>query len=148
MKRFLPCMLALACLFSIAATPATAQERPLYADGDGVTISSSSFFVECVSICQATHFGQSLLDFEVRVSDLKNGLLHTQDALMGAANGDAVFMTIDAARDPNTGLYIGTLTITGGVGRFAGARGGADVIILFDDQFSSFRFVLDGTIDF
>ena len=49
-----------------------------------------------------------------------------------AANGDRLFATSAVDFDVDTGIAIGTLTFTGGTGRFQDATGSADVMFVLD----------------
>jgi len=146
MFRFVP-RFAVVLLLVMAGTlaPATAGERPFNASGAGVIdIASNSLFAIGF---EATHLGKANFYGNFYPS-LDNSQPIFVPAFFYAANGDALFAIGTADFDVDTGIAIGTLTFTGGTGRFQDANGSADMMIDFDEDFSSFFFLIDGSIDY
>jgi hypothetical protein len=64
-----------------------------------------------------------------------------------AANGDQIFFIGEGEFTSSTSA-MGTATITGGTGRFAGATGGADFMDVSDTSLEHIDQTFDGTIRF
>ena len=149
MQRFTFSSFALVCVLLGVAAPAYAEDRPFYADGEGAQLLGSGHPVTFIGNGNATHFGLALLGFDVNRDALNRlGELRVSSALLGAANGDGVFVDIDVVLDPSTGLAVGTLTFRGGTGRFKDATGSADIMLLFGTRYESFAFLIDGMINY
>ena len=143
----------LVCALLGLAAPARAGERPFYAEGEAIRVSSGHterYFGDT----EVMHFGLARLVFEARSSALyppEEGVdprVVVTSAFLLAANGDQLFLDVDVELDPDTGIAVGTLTFAGGTGRFADAAGTADVLLLFGDRYRSFDFLIAGTIDY
>jgi hypothetical protein len=97
----------------------------------------------------ATHLGQSSVTWQLTVN-LANGTA-TGSFTFTAANGDSIFTTISGTSEPpdSSGVsqIVETNTITGGTGRFEGAKGSFIVhrLIHLNTGFTSGSF-RDGTI--
>ena len=97
----------------------------------------------------ATHLGQSSVTWQLTVN-LANGTA-TGSFTFTAANGDSIFTTISGTSEPpdasGVSQIVETNTITGGTGRFEGAKGSFIVhrLIHLNTGFTSGSF-RDGTI--
>ena len=67
----------------------------------------------------ATHMGDVTFVIEVK----RHGDRYVSWRTIEAANGDLLFLYNETVYDPDVGRAVGTYTITGGTGRFAGATG-------------------------
>ena len=153
MKRFLmPLGLALVALSLLSAgAPARAEDRPLKAAGAGYVY--SLFFESLFGEGPATHLGRSSLGVELTFEDYLYSSLFwpTGSAYLRSASGDVLYFDFDEDIyyvDQVTGVVSTTVTFTGGTGRFQNARGSADVIFDFDQDFYNFSFRIDGSIDY
>jgi len=148
MKRFsIPLGVALAVLSLLAAgTPAHAGERPFRADlSGGLYYDGYSGSLGAIGF-EATHLGKA--NFFGGVGSLDNSQIIYISGDFSAANGDRLFATSAVDFDMDTGIAIGTLTFTGGTGRFEDAAGSADVIFVLDPDLQSFYFLIDGSVDY
>lgn len=139
-------LLTAATLLS-AVCPVHAQERPFYADGDGVTVASSRF-TRLNGVGEGTHLGRFRL---FAVAQVRFNNIVIRSISLTAANGDTLDLVVraDAAEfDPETGILIGAIEFDGGTGRFADATGAAWLVMQFDEQLQSFMFAIDGAIDY
>ncbi len=83
---------------------------------------------------KATHLGRFLFQHPHTVNFATSQLAGTVNML--AANGDKIFADFSGQTSPTSKpgivLVVGTATVTGGTGRFAGARGSFAIQRLFD----------------
>jgi hypothetical protein len=132
-----------------AIAPAAAEERLFNASGAGFydTHSGSMY-----SRFKATHLGKANFYGSVFPDYLDNSQIFGFPVDLTAANGDRLFLdsVVDYVLDYDTGIgiAIGTLTFTGGTGRFETATGNADVMFVFDTIHQRFLFLIDGSIDY
>lgn len=99
---------------------------------------------------QADFLGTSTVEIEQTV-DLTTGQA-TGTATYTTADGDQLFtenQAMNSPPDPNGRFtFTGSMTITGGTGRFEGATGRADVAGSVDQSTGTGTFSFDGTITF
>ncbi|HUE74170.1 MAG TPA: hypothetical protein VMP01_25030 [Pirellulaceae bacterium] len=153
MKRFLiPLGLVLATLtFLVIANPAHAEERPIAARASGgLTFAVNSPLL--VGEGLATHLGQSVVVVTLDEFEFAQGNFVLRTLEIYGAYDASLFASVDAAFDPETGIIAGTITFTGGAGRFADATGSADLLIVLDDSAGLFNLTfelgLEGTINY
>ena len=148
MKRFSILLgLALATLTLLAAgTPTQADERPFRANWSGGLYYDGYSGGYLFANGQATHLGAA--SFSGGLGSLDNSQIIYITGDFRAANGDRLFATSAVDFDVDTGIAIGTLTFTGGTGRFEDAAGSADVIFVLDPDLQSFYFLIDGSVDY
>ena len=143
--------LSLAALTLLAnATTAHAGERPIQARATG-GLSFSGSSPRLVGKGLAIHLGKSVVVVTLDEYEFAEGNLVPRTLAIYGAH-DALFASVDAALDPETGIIAGTITFTGGSGRFAHATGSARLLIVLDDAAGlydlKFDFAIDGTIDY
>ena len=146
MFNFVP-RIASVFLLVVAGTlaPAAAKERPFKASGEGFVNGN------LYSRCEAMHLGRSFLDVTAASYFLENGLFLARGGKLTSASGDELYFVFDEEYylfDTANGVVSGTLTFTGGTGRFEDATGSADVMFDFEPSFYNFRFLIDGSIDY
>jgi hypothetical protein len=151
MFSFVPRIAAVLLLVVAGAlAPAAAGERPISASGAGY-IDLNTGLLAAVGF-EATHLGKAIFYGSLLQGSLDNSQPINIPGYFYAANGDRLFATsatdYDIDYDTGIGIAIGTLTFTGGTGRFQDATGNADVMFIFDLNLDQFLFVIDGSIDY
>ena len=152
MFRFVPRFAAVLILV-VAGTlaPAAAEEREFKASSVGVVYIDSGYMIAGL---EATHLGKATFNGNVDPYSLANSQILEIPAYLTAANGDRLYLdsvvdyVVDDGTDTAIGIAIGTLTFTGGTGRFQDATGSADVTFVFDLNLQKFVFLIDGSIDY
>jgi hypothetical protein len=147
MKRFSILRIAAVLFLVVAGTlaPAAAKERPFHASGEGDVAGA------LYARCEATHLGRCSLYVDVTTYFLENGLFLSYGGRLTSASGDELYFVFDPEYyffDPANGVVSATVTFAGGTGRFHDATGSADVMFDFEPYFYSFRFLIDGSIDY
>jgi len=137
--------LALAALSLLAAaTPTHAGERPIRASGAG-TINSGTMYARL----EATHLGKANFVGGVDPDLFDNSQILEIPVSLTAANGDRLFLDAVVFFDVDTEIAVGTVTFSGGTGRFETATGSADVMFDFGDYpHQHFLVLIDGSIDY
>jgi len=149
MFRFVPRFAAVLVLV-VAGTlaPAAAEERSFYASGAG-NVQVDDYSAVMYAGFEATHLGNASFYGSVYSLYYSQPLeIHVE---LDAANGDRLYLDGVVDYNYDTGIAIGTLTITGGTGasrRFQDATGSADVMFVFDLNVQKFTFLIDGSIDY
>ncbi len=138
----IPLVVSFLSLLAVGVS-ARAEERPFLAWGTGGLVFQQELLV---GEGNATHLGKSLVIVTLDENELHSGNLVPRVLAIRGAH-DAVFASVDAAFDPETGILAGTITFTGGGPRFEDATGSANLLIVFD-EFFNFDFYMDGIIDF
>ena len=151
MRRVLFPLGVVAAVLALTGSPArvAAEERPFYLQGAGQLSVGPTGAGTFQAAGQATHLGQWTNEGTIQFApgDTENTLIAVGEVTFAAANGDTVHMTIEGVLDLGTGIGLATFTIDGGTGRFAGAEGETDAVILQNPD-GSFTFSLDGVIDY
>ena len=156
MIRFsLPLGLALAALSLLAAgTPAHAGERPIQVEGRCFLDASDDFDPELSGTGEGDHLGRCGLLIRLDAYELFQDNLVPLNVRLRAANGSLLYAAVDLEFDPATGIIAGTITFTGGTGRFADAAGSASLLIVPETwdgiprQGMPFYWALEGNIDY
>jgi hypothetical protein len=108
------------------------------------TQESDGLHVTDVGEGNASHLGQ--------VTSSEHGVIHPDGSVQGlvvltAANGDQLFWS-DVGTFTSATTIAGTITFTGGTGRFSNASGTADFEAVLSPDGVHFAFSFDGTIQF
>lgn len=151
--RFRVLVAVLTALLLIGPAVAAGKQVPFKGRSSGVVTTVSVDPVAALAYTHvrgeghATHLGHFTQVGDATV-DLLTGAARGTWTLI-AANGDMLFLTMEAyGVDPLNG--VGSFTITGGTGRFAGATGSYEQIIVFDSapgaSDAAFTDTLTGTI--
>jgi hypothetical protein len=132
-----------------------AEERPFWMEGRGfVNPFGFSDQPYMVGSGEALHLGRA-----VWFSDLDATAIQQYDDVVPlnirfhSSNGDVLYADIEADYDAESGVHLGTITFTGGTGRFTDATGSASLMILFSAPIVSYDythhvFLIEGTIDY
>jgi hypothetical protein len=160
MKRFsILLSLALAALTLLAAgTPAHAGERPIQAEGRGFLDLDRELSPKLRGTGEGDHLGRCGLLIFLDLDLGNDHLIPRHFCWLQAANNDLLYAALDLEFDPVTGIIAGTITFTGGTGRFADASGSALLLIVPDTYWfdyggapirrTQFSWALEGTIDY
>jgi len=141
--RSVPGLLALSILSSAAAVHA--EERPIAADGSGYLDFTRA--PRLFGSGQVSHLGLSSLSVLLDSTAWSLGQILPRSLSLSAADGDILKGNVEAEYDPETRTIAGTVTFTGGTGRFEDATGSALLWIEFADSFN-FDFALLGNINY
>jgi hypothetical protein len=150
MRRVLFPLAVLAAVLAVAASPgsAIAAEHPLKLRGTGQLdvgpTGAGSFEASGVSTLLGSWTNEGSIQFVP--GPTAGVLVGIGEVTFTAANGDTLHMTIEGVLDLSTGVALATFTADGGTGRFTGAEGEADSVILQNPD-GSFAFTLKGVID-
>jgi hypothetical protein len=154
MKRFLNTHIHMLAIFLLLGSlPAVAVEHPFSLYGAGtVTFTGGNPPTggDVTASGTATHLGQWTEDEELQFTYFSNSNLIKADGsgTFTAADGDQLFTEIHGAvLDPATGIATGTFLFVGGTGRFEGASGSADFVVLQDPS-GPFEVTAVGSIDY
>ena len=141
-------------LFLLLGTiPAAAVERPFALHGVGVAtliIDESGNLVGAIPTGSgtATHLGQWTVDGKVKYTP-DNGVLRSSgEATLTASNGDKLQFQIDGILDPVAGVDQGLFHFVGGTGRFEGASGSANFVVILNPVTGGFELTVVGKINY
>ncbi len=131
----------------LAAETAVAIERTFTMSGRGfINANSSSGFISG-RFDEVPHLGRTIFLADVNVDLLQNGILEISNLRFRAARSAFLFATPEVTSyDPDNGIASGTLTFTGGTGRFEDVSGTADFVFDIDLDSVNFDYTIDGTI--
>lgn len=154
MKRlFNRLSLMLTVLLLLGALPAAAVERPFALNGNGLAtfITAEAGNVIGANVTgsgRATHLGLWTTTGTVRfIPD--NGVLRSRgEATITAANGDKLDVIVEGTLDPATNVDRGVFHFVGGTGRFAGATGTAESVVVINPLTGGFELTIVGRIDY
>jgi len=132
----------------------SAVERPFALKGTGVAtliVNESGMPVGAIPTGSgtATHLGQWTVAGTVKYTPDENGVLHSSgDATLTAADGDKLFIQIDGILDPVAAIDQGAFHIVGGTGKFAGASGETNFVVVINPLTGSFDLTVVGKINY
>ena len=161
MKRILnSTVLTLTALILLGTISVMAVERPFALSGRGVATfnvdgSGNPISANVSSSSTATHLGLTTTVGTINFTpDPANPgrLLTNGTGTMTAANGDTVQLELNGAFVPSPGSPTATdkflVRFVGGTGRFAGAHGTADGVVVVNLLTGAFEITMVGNIDF
>lgn len=155
MKRFTKIRALMVMLFLLLGTmPAAAVERPFALHGTGVATlitDESGHLIGGIPTGSgtATHLGQWTVTGTVKYTPDSNGVLHSSgDAIITAANGDKLQITIDGILDPVAATDQGTFYFVGGTGRFEGVTGSSNFVVSINPLTGGFELNVVGKINY
>lgn len=146
--------LMLALLLLLGTIPTYAVERPFALKGSGVAtlITDGSGHLVGASPTgsgTATHLGQWTVAGNVQYTPDSNGVLHSSgDATLTAANGDKLQIQIEGILDPVAAIDQGVFHFVGGTGRFEGATGDANFVVIINPLTGGFDLTVVGKINY
>ena len=150
MKRLLVCSLALTAIVGLALPALGDDARPLKGHADEVITSAQQvgdeLLVTATGQGQATHLGQFTRLANVVISLVDGSAKGT--VVFTAANGDDLFVEIDAVPTGSPTTVAGTYTFTGGTGRFNGASGTAEFAGAFASDGIHISVAFEGTLQY
>ena len=132
-------------LLSCPGRFAAAKERSIRGHGAGSILGiNGDFFSEGVGSYFGVfaHYGT----FQFAPGDQPGVLSLMGVGVYKSANGDRLYATVVGAVDISTGAGVGTATLHGGTGRYAGSTGQAQVHAQFAPS-GSFVFAFEGAIE-
>ena len=155
MKRFTKIRTLMLMVFMLLGTmPALAVERPFALKGTGVATlvtDEAGHLIGAIPTGSgtATHLGQWTVAGTVHYIPDSQGVLRSSgDATITAANGDKLQVQIDGILDPVAAIDQGVFRFMGGTGRFAGATGSANFVVVINPVTGGFELTVVGKIDY
>lgn len=156
-------VIALTAFFLLGSLPVTAKERPFSLNGNGVatfTVDSNGIptGASVTSSSNATHLGLcttvgSVTYVPANDPEHPGRLLSSGTGTITAANGDTLLVEFTGVLDPPapgsaTGMDTPIFTFVGGTGRFAGASGSANAVVVVNLATGAFEITMVGNIDY
>jgi len=155
MKRFTKIRTLMLMTFLLLGTmPAFAVERPFALKGTGVATlitDDAGHLIGAIPTGSgtATHLGQWTVSGTVNYIPDSEGVLHSSgEATLTAANGDKLQIQIDGILDPVAAIDQGVFRFNGGTGRFAGATGTTNFVVVINPLTGGFDLTVVGKIDY
>jgi hypothetical protein len=161
MKRILNLtVFALAAFLLLGTLPVMAIERPFALNGTGVATfltdaAGNPIGANVTSSSMATHLGLCTTVGTISFSpdpDHPGRLLSSGTGTMTAANGDKVQLEFNGSLEPTPGSPTATdkpvFRFVGGTGRFAGAHGSANAVVVINLLTGAFEITMVGDIDY
>jgi len=145
-------MLTIAML--MGAIPVAAVERPFSLNGNGVANFATDGAGNVIGGTAtgsgtATHLGLWTVIGHIRFTPDENGIIRSSGtATFTAANGDKLEVEVDGQLDTATFTDHGVFRFVGGTGRFAGASGSADFVVVINPVTNGFELTLVGSINY
>jgi hypothetical protein len=154
MKRLTKIRTLMAIVFLLLGTiPVSAVERPFALNGAGVAnivTDESGIPIEAIATGSgtATHLGRWTVAGTVKYT-LDNGVLRSGgEGTFTAANGDKLQFQIDGILDPIAGVDQGVFHFVGGTGRFEGASGTVNFVVVINPLTGGFEITVVGKINY
>lgn len=155
MKHLMKIRTLILSLFMLVGTmPAFAVERPFALNGTGVVTlitDGSGHLLGAVPTGSgtATHLGQWTVTGNVNYTPDSNGVLRSSGlATLTASNGDKLQFQIDGILDPVAGTDQGVFHFVGGTGRFKGASGDSNFLVIINPLTGGFELTVVGKINY
>jgi hypothetical protein len=164
MKRILNLtVFALTAFLLLGTLPVMAIERPFALNGTGVATfitdeAGNPIGADTTSSSTATHLGLCTTVGRVNFTPANDPehpgrLLSSGSGTITAANGDTLQFELNGALDPpspgsTTAIDRPLFRFVGGTGRFAGAHGSANAIVVINLLTGAFEITLVGNIDY
>ena len=162
MKRILNITsLALAAFLLVGTLPVLAVERPFALNGKGVATfivdgAGNVIGADVTSTSNATHLGLCTTVGRVNYTPANDPehpgrLLSSGSGTITAANGDTLLIEFNGVLDPpqgGIGMDKPVFRFVGGTGRFAGATGSADAVVVVNLGTGAFEITMVGNIDY
>ena len=162
MKRILnSTVIALVLFLLLGSLPVLAVERPFALNGNGIAtfvIGEGGIPVsaDVTSSSTATHLGLCTTVGRVNYTPANDPehpgrLLSSGSGTITAANGDTLLIEFNGVLDPpegTTGIDKPQFRFVGGTGRFAGASGTANAVVVVNLLTGAFEITMVGTIDY
>ena len=154
-------VLALTAIFLLGSVPVFAVERPFALNGKGqanfiVDGAGNLIGADVTSTSNATHLGLCTTVGRVNYTPANDPehpgrLLSSGSGKITAANGDTLLIEFSGVLDPpegTTGVDRPVFRFVGGTGRFAGASGTADAVVVVNIATGAFEITMVGNIDY
>ena len=164
MKRILnSTVLALAAFLLLGALPVMATERPFALNGNGIATfiiggAGELLGADVSSSSTATHLGLCTTVGRVNYTPANDPehpgrVLSSGSGTITAANGDTLLIEFNGVLDPpspgsTTAVDKPVFRFVGGTGRFAGAHGSADAVVVVNLLTGAFEITMVGKIDY
>ena len=156
-------VLALTAFVLLGTVSAMAIERPFALNGKGAATfivdgAGNLIGADVTSTSNATHLGLCTTVGRVNYTPANDPehpgrLLSSGSGTITAANGDVVLIEFNGVLDPpapgsTTGIDTPTFRFVGGTGRFAGASGSAESVVVVNLATGAFEITMVGDIDY
>lgn len=156
-------VLALAAFLLLGSLPVLAVDRPFALNGNGVatfTVGEDGIPISAnvTSSSNATHLGLCTTIGTVNYTPANDPahpgrLLSSGSGTITAANGDTLLIEFTGVLDPPppgsaTGIDKPVFHFVGGTGRFAGASGTANAVVVVNLATGAFELTMVGNIDY
>ena len=164
MKRILnSTVIALVASLLLGSLTVMAIDRPFALNGKGVATfifdgAGNLIGGDVTTISNATHLGLCTTVGKVNYTPANDPehpgrLLSAGSGTITAANGDVVHIEFNGVLDPPapgsiTGIDTPTFRFVGGTGRFAGASGTAEAVVVVNLATGAFEITMVGNIDY
>jgi hypothetical protein len=164
MKRILnSTVITLVAFLLLGSLPVSAVERPFALNGNGVATfifdeAGNLIAADVTSTSNATHLGLCTTVGRVNYTPANDPehpgrLLSSGSGKITAANGDTLLIEFSGVLDPPnpgsiTAIDKPLFRVVGGTGRFAGASGSADAVVVVNLLTGAFEHTMVGKIDY
>ncbi|HEU4509019.1 MAG TPA: hypothetical protein VFR78_12310 [Pyrinomonadaceae bacterium] len=164
MKRILnSTVITLVAFLLLGSLPVMAVSRPFALNGKGsgtfiLDGSGNLIGADVTSTSNATHLGLCTTVGRVNYTPANDPehpgrLLSSGSGTITAANGDVLYIEFNGVLDPPppgsaTGIDTPTFRFVGGTGRFAGASGRAEAVVIVNLGTGAFEITMVGNLDY